>query len=118
MGDIPYTDNVNNLERPQKTFAKLDLKEKYKDYESSLTLLNLDSLEKRRQDLCLKFAKNGIKNNKLNDLFPLNKKEHTMETRENLKYKVNFANTDRLKTSSIIAMQHMLNEEEKINKLV
>ena len=41
-----------------------------------------------------------------------------METRENLKYKVNFANTDRLKTSSIIAIQNMLNEEEKSNKLV
>ena len=36
-----------------------------------------------------------------------------METRETPKYKVNFANTDRMKNSSIIAMQNMLNEEEE-----
>ena len=106
-------ENIDNLERTQKTFTKLVLKEKYKDYENAQIILNLDSLQKRRQDLCLKFAKNGIKNNTLNDLFPKNEKQHKMETRETPKYKVNFANTDRMKNSSIIAMQNMLNEEEE-----
>ena len=53
-----------------------------------------------------------IKNNNLSDLFPLNKKEHKMQTRDLKKYKVNFANTERYKHSSIIAMQNMLNEEK------
>ena len=39
------------------------------------------------------------------------KKEHEMKTRNVKKYKVNFANTERYKKSSIVAMQNMLNEE-------
>ena len=45
----------------------------------------------------LKFEKSGIKNNTLNYLFPISEKMHNMETRENNKYKVKFANTNRLK---------------------
>ena len=32
--------------------------------------------------MCLKFAKGGIKNNTLQDLFPTNDKAHKMKTRE------------------------------------
>ena len=48
----------------------------------------MDSLEEQRQILCLKFAKNGIKHNNLNDLFPENDKTHKMKTRafKNSKY--------------------------------
>ena len=105
-------DNKDDLERTQKTFTKLVLKEKYKNYEDSLRILNLDSLEIRRNDLHLKFAQSGIKNDKLNDLFPLNDKNHKMQTRNNEKYEVMFANTNRLKNSSIITMQNMLNNNE------
>ena len=49
-------------------------------------LLNLDTLEKRRQDLCLKFAKTGIKNDTLSDLFPINDKTHKMQTRKETDY--------------------------------
>ena len=87
------------------------LKEKYKSYDQALTKLNLDTLERRRQDLCLRFAKDGIKHNKLNDLFPTNQKEHYMKTRKHPKYKVDFANTERFRKSSIITMQNMLNEQ-------
>ena len=106
-------ENMNDLERTQKTFAKLILKEKYKDYEKALISLNLDSLEKRRKDLYLKFAKTGLKNKKLDDLFPLNEKTHKMKIRDNDKYQVKFAYTDRLKQSSIITMQNMLNDDAK-----
>ena len=53
-----------------------------------------------------KFAKKGIYNNTMLDLFPLNKKKHKVETH---------ANTERLKTGSIIAMQKLqrLNEQLK-----
>ena len=105
-------DNKDDLERTQKTFTKLVLKEKYKNYEDSLRILNLDYLEIRRNDLHLKFAQSGIKNDKLNDLFPLNDKNHKMQTRNNEKYEVMFANTNRLKNSSIITMQTMLNNNE------
>ena len=51
-------------------------------------------------------------NNTLNDLFPLNNKKHRMNDRKQETYKVNFANTNRLKNGSIIAMQKLLNEEQ------
>ena len=107
-------ENIDDLERTQKTFAKMVLREKFKTYENALLILNLDSLQKRRQDMCLKFAKSGIENGKLNDLFPVNEKTHKMKTREDEKYKVQFANTDRLKNASIITMQKMLNEDAKM----
>ena len=88
------------------------MKEKYLNYENSLILLNLDSLETRRETLNLKFAQAGIKNDKLNDLFPTNERKHKMKTRKEEKYEVNFANTERLKTASIITMQKMLNANE------
>ena len=100
----------NDLERTQKTFAKLFLKERYKNYEDALMILDLDSLEIRRNYLNLKFAQSGIKNDKLKDLFPLNDKNHKMQTRKNEQYEVMFANTNRLKDGSIIAMQNMLND--------
>ena len=93
------------------------LKEKYVNYEDALMKLNLETLDSRRKFLCEKFAKAGIKNNKLNDLFPENEKKHKMETRDEEKFAVKFANTKRFKTSSIITMQNYLNEDEKRRKL-
>ena len=53
-----------------------------------------------------------VKNPKLNHMFPLNCKYHEMITRDQEKYMVHFANTERLKNSSIIYMQNLLNENE------
>ena len=50
-------ENTEDLERTQKSFLKLILKEKYKDYENALILLNLESLETRRKEMCLNFKK-------------------------------------------------------------
>ena len=57
-------ENVEDLERTQKTFTKMVLKEKYEHYENALLNLNLESLESRRKFLCEKFAKAGIKYSK------------------------------------------------------
>ena len=107
-------ENVDDLERTQKTFCKLVLRQKYKDYEHSLLYLNLDFLKKRREVLCLQFAKAGIKHDKLNDLLPEQVKHDNMKTRNKEKYKVNFAHTGRLKKSSIISMQNILNDDAAI----
>ena len=104
-------ENVQDLERTQKSFAKLVLRQNYKTYNHALVQLNLESLETRRKQMLLKFAKNGIFNNTMRDLFPLNNKKHKMETRTNEKFKVNYANTERLKHGSIITMQKLLNED-------
>ena len=100
----------------QKSFAKLVLKQEYKDYETALLKLNLQSLEQRRKELCLNFSKDSIKYETLSDLFPTN--DQTRETRNPEKYKVMHANTYRLRNSSIIYMQNLLNEEFKQEQLM
>ena len=104
-------ENIENLERTQKSFAKLVLREKYNNYNDALKILNLDTLENRRKELTKRFAMNGIMSNTLNDLFPRNDPKHKMERRKKEKFKVNFANTERLKNASVITMQNLLNQE-------
>ena len=57
------------------------------------------------------------KSDKLSDLFPMNEKKHKMQTRDDDRYKVDFANTNRLKNSSIITMQNMFNDDAKITRI-
>ena len=110
-------ENKNDLERTQKCFAKLILRKQYKteseeSYENALLKLNLETLESRRNFLYLEFSNNCIKNGKLNDLLERNEKIHPMDTRHHEE----FANTERLKKSSIIHMQHFKNAEQKQKK--
>ena len=92
-------------------FCKLVLKEKFKNYSNSLLLLNLETLQERRNKLSLEFAKSGIKNNTLRDLLPEQDNSSKINTRKQEKFKVTFANTERLKNSSIIFMQNQLNND-------
>ena len=108
-------ENVADLERVQKSAIKVILQDKYKGYNKSLNFLDIPTLSERRDQLSLTFAKKCLKNPQTKDMFPLTKKSHKMETRNCEKYLVEHANTDRLKTSSIIFMQRMLNENEKKN---
>ena len=108
-------ENKTDLERTQKSFAKIALKNRYRDYESSLIKLNLESLELRRNILCLNWAKQGIRNDNMKDYFPLNKAKQ-IETRNHEKYKVNFSNTERMRKGAITNMQHLLNEEYQEKK--
>ena len=106
--------DTNSLERVQKAAVKVILKNNYKDYESALEMLNLDTLCERRRKQCLKFAKDCLKHEQMKKMFPLNEKNSTVETRHKEKYKINKANTERYKNSAIPFFQTLLNEEEKI----
>jgi hypothetical protein len=55
----------------------------------------------------------GMSRDTLSDLFPINDKTHKMQTRDDEVYKVKFANTNRLKHSSIVTMQNMLNDDAR-----
>ena len=103
-------ENEQDLERTQKTFCKLVLGEKYTSYFEALFFLNLETLKTRRKRLTLRFTKQSLADGKLRDLFPIRRKEHTMGTRRNEKYKVFKANTNRYRNSPIISMQRLLNE--------
>ena len=88
-------DNRRDLERVQKAAVKIILRRSYTDYEEALKILNLESLDQRRSRLCLKFAKNCLKNEKMKQLFPLAGKRHEMDLRSQEKFKVHHAKTER-----------------------
>ena len=100
-----------NLERIQKIACKIILKENYENYEKALETLKLKSLSERRQMLALRFAQKCLNHDRFRDLFPLN--DANVDTRNSEKYVVKFASTDRLKESSIPAMQRLLNRNTK-----
>jgi hypothetical protein len=109
-------ENTDDLERTQKSFCKIALQENYTSYKSALLKLDMETLQERRENLQLKFAKSGIKYEKLNDLLPETKRVSKTETRNQENFKVDFANTERLKKSSIITMQRKLNTDFHLNK--
>ena len=105
-------ENIDDLERVQKSAVKIILGERYSGYKKSLDKLEMETLNDRRDQLCLEFAKSCVKNPKFSDMFPKNTKTHTMETRNPETFNVNHANNERFRKSPIIYMQHLLNEDQ------
>ena len=95
---------------------KVILKDKYTNYESALSELKLETLFKRRDMLCLKFAKKSLKLQNFNNMFPLNKKSHCMIKRRGKKIVENYANSERYFKSTIPCMQKLLNKEDSMLK--
>ena len=102
--------NINDIERIQRSVAKIILKERYSTYSKALKDLRIDSLEIRRKKLSLNLAKKCTKNDRMKQLFPLNKSKHNMKKRNHIKYKVNYARTERYRKSPIVYMQNLLND--------
>ena len=67
------------MERVQKAAVRVIMGKSYKNYTNSLSELKLYSLEKRRELLSLRFAKNCLRNEKMKNLFPLKELKHKME---------------------------------------
>ena len=107
--------NINDLERVQKSAVRIILGGHYENYQKALSLLKLETLEDRRKNLCLNFAKKCLKNARMKKMFPLNMKKHNMNTRHMQKYRIQFAKSERLKKSPLIYMQTLLNQEELSN---
>ena len=59
-------ENINDLERVQKSAIKIILQDKYQGYEKGLAQLNIETLSKRREKLCLSFALKCANHPKLN----------------------------------------------------
>ena len=106
-------ENIDDLERVQKSALRTILQEKYKSYKQGLALLNLETLSDRRESLCLNFALKCVKDENLSRMFPISEKTHKMGTRKEEQFEVQFANTGRLQKSPIIYMQKLLNENTK-----
>ena len=55
------------------------LKDKNEDYISALVKLRIESLYDRREAICLKFVKKGLKLGQFKAMFPVRKPKHKME---------------------------------------
>ena len=101
--------NRNDLERVQKSALRCILGDQYTGYEDALNKLRLVTLEERREQMCLKFAKQCLKLDKMKQLFPRNESQHLMEKRCPEFYKVVKMQTERFRKSAIPSMLRMLN---------
>ena len=110
--------NRRDLERVQKATMRVILKKKYKTYKQGLKMLNIQTLEKRREMLCLRFAKKCLENEKVKSFFPRLKPNHQMKKRKQKKFKVNKTNTVRYKKSAIPYMQNLLNNESDKKRIM
>ena len=110
--------NRSDLERVQKGAVRVIMGKNYKTYKKSLKILKLDTLEKRREKLCLQFAKKCTMNDKMKVMFPLHKTEHKMKIRNQKKYKILKANTKRMKQSALPYMRRLLNNEHEMKAKV
>ena len=103
--------NKRDLERTQKSALKIILRDRYINYKNALNVMNMDTLEVRRESLCLKFAKACVRNEKMSDMFPRNVKNHLMEKRGREVFYVRRAKTERLRKSAVTNMQKLLNKD-------
>ena len=76
-----------------------------------ITKTTIELLSDRRQMLAGRYADKYVKSERFCDLFPL-ADITIMDTRRNDNYVVNCANNNRLRNSSISAMQKILNNKE------
>ena len=106
--------NRNDLERCQKSSLRLILGPMYESYEQALKYLHIDTLDQRREKLCISFAKKCIKLNNMKSLFPTLNRKCNMETRLNMKYVINKARSEKYKLSAVPQMQRMLNKDYQI----
>ena len=83
----------------------------YDNYTQALSNLKMESLNKRRENMVLRFAKKSLDNDNFSKLFPLRDINHGMRVRKSEKYHVNNSKTNRYKHSSIPYLQRLLNKE-------
>ena len=108
--------NRVDLERVQKSAVRCILGDSYRGYEDALKRLGLVTLEERREQMCLKFAKQCLKLDKMKQFFPRNSNSHAMEVRSSEFYKVVRSHTERFRKSAIPSMIKMLNDCQKQKK--
>ena len=90
---------------------KVILKNKYTNYHEGLKSLNIESLDERRRKLCLKFAKNCLKIDKVKGMFKKKKNIHNMQKRKSKIFEEKCAKTKRYQISAIPYLSKLLNEE-------
>ena len=106
-------ENINELERVQKSAVRIIIGKQYESYTETLKELDIKRLSERRDLICLKFAKTSLRLENFKKLFPVQKNIHDMKTRQHEKYHVIRSYGKRYAVSAIPSMQHLLNKEHK-----
>ena len=96
------------LKRIQKSAFHIILGQAYTSYSSSLKLLHLKTLHVRRIQLCKKFVKKSVTNDKFSKWFKINEK-FTFTRQKQPKYSEVFSRTVRYEKSPISYLTRILN---------
>ena len=107
---------MNDLERVQKSAVRIIIGKPYESYTQALQELDMMKLSKRRNLICLKFAKNSLKLQNFRKLFPMHKNSHSLATRQHEQYQVKRSYGKRYAVSAIPSMQKLLNRDHKKQK--
>ena len=99
------------LEAIQKVALRVILGQDYLSYEEALSKTSLVSLNKRRQDRCIKYALKASRHPDNMQMFPPNIVESPQVTRNREKFHVNFAHTESYRKSAIPSLQRLLNNQ-------
>ena len=105
-------EDIQDLERVQKTSLKVILGDQYLDYPSALAKCGLETLFFRRESRCLDFALRCVKHPVNSRLFPLNQVPAN-DLRQTEKFEVNFAKTGTYQDSAIPYCQRLLNKHSR-----
>ena len=84
----------------------------YLSYKNALKVLNLQSLDERRDSLCLSLARKCLQVEKFKSMFPRKQQAHRMSKRDSEKFVIRRCFTERHRKSSIPYMQRLLNRVE------
>jgi len=98
-----------DIERVQKIVLKIVLAQRYISYEEACKTLQVESLEERRQQICLNFALSCLKSDRFKSFFPLNSELGYPIEREG-KFKTPFCHTERYRKSPIPYLISLLNK--------
>ena len=102
-------EDSNKIEREQKKAFAIILGNEYNSYKNALSVLKQKTLEERREEITIKFAKKSAKNPKHNDMFPKVDKTGP-DLRTSKKYKEYECKTKRLYKSAVPYMTRLLNK--------
>ena len=100
-----------DIERVQKAALRLILGDAYENYQNALEIANLETLDCRRDNLCLKFAKRASKHPKFKYWFKEKARLPTRHTTGN--YYNPIARTDRLMKGPLSYLTRLLNSNSK-----
>ena len=102
----------------QKCAVRVILGNNYSTYKKGLQKLKMETLIKRRESICLKFAKKCLTNEKVKDIFQKNDSKHKMMKRKRRKFRTKKIKTDRYKKSAVPYMTDLLNKDAAERQMI